>query len=198
HVELQPAFGEHRDHEPPQAPLHVVPFRHCARPVPRDIEHESQVQRAAGSPPARRRAHGTLTAGPGISSARVSHFSTLPGHSVMAIPRTHRPRSPYQGTKSGKLNSVPSSLYALPASSVRAQVRRPAMTRAGHEAWPDGSFVQQLPDADRAALLDAGTPLRFEDDEILLVQGDTGDFVYVLTSGLVKVIVAAESGAQTM
>ena len=71
------------------------------------------------------------------------------------------------------------------------------MTQAGHEAWPAGSFVQQLPDADRAALLDAGTPLRFEDDEILLVQGDIGDFVYVLTSGLVKVIVAAVSGAQT-
>jgi CRP-like cAMP-binding protein len=72
------------------------------------------------------------------------------------------------------------------------------MTRARHETWPDGSFVQQLPDADRAALLDAGTPLHFEDDEILLVQGDIGDFVYVLTSGLVKVIVGAVSGAQTM
>ena len=71
------------------------------------------------------------------------------------------------------------------------------MTRAGDETWPDGSFVQQLPDADRAALLDAGTPLRFEDDQILLVQGDPGDFLYVLTSGLVKVIVAAVSGAQT-
>ena len=63
--------------------------------------------------------------------------------------------------------------------------------------WPEGSFVGQLPDAERAALLDAGTPLRFEDDQILLVQGDVGDFLYVLTSGLVKVIVAAESGAAT-
>jgi CRP/FNR family transcriptional regulator, cyclic AMP receptor protein len=71
------------------------------------------------------------------------------------------------------------------------------MTRAGIEAWPDGSFVQQLPDADRAALLDAGAPVRFEDDQILLVQGDAGDFLYVLTSGLVKVIVAAVSGVQT-
>ncbi len=55
----------------------------------------------------------------------------------------------------------------------------------------------RLPEAERAALLAAGTPLRFEDDQILLVQGDAGDFLYVLTSGLVKVIVAAESGAQT-
>jgi CRP-like cAMP-binding protein len=71
------------------------------------------------------------------------------------------------------------------------------MTHAGNEAWPEASFVRQLPDADRAALLDAGTPFRFEDDQILLVQGDAGDFLYVLTSGLVKVIVAAVSGAQT-
>lgn len=71
------------------------------------------------------------------------------------------------------------------------------MTRASQETWPDDSFVQQLPDAERVALLAAGTPLRFEDDGILLVQGEAGDFLYVLTSGLVKVIVAAESGVQT-
>jgi CRP/FNR family transcriptional regulator, cyclic AMP receptor protein len=71
------------------------------------------------------------------------------------------------------------------------------MNRASHEAWPAGSFVQQLPDAERAALLEAGTPLRFDDDDILLMQGEAGDFLYVLTSGLVKVIVAAVSGAQT-
>ena len=71
------------------------------------------------------------------------------------------------------------------------------MTGASHEPWPDGSFVQQLPDAERAALLESGTPLRFQDEEILLVQGDAGDFLYVLTSGLVKVIVGAVSGAQT-
>jgi CRP-like cAMP-binding protein len=71
------------------------------------------------------------------------------------------------------------------------------MTRASHEPWPDGSFVQQLPDAERAALLEAGTLLHFDDDQILLVQGDVGDFLYVLTSGLVKVIVGAVSGAQT-
>ena len=70
------------------------------------------------------------------------------------------------------------------------------MNPAGHEAWPDGSFVQQLPDAERAALLEAGPPLRFEDDQALLVQGDVGDFLYVLTSGLVKVTVVAVSGAQ--
>jgi CRP/FNR family cyclic AMP-dependent transcriptional regulator len=71
------------------------------------------------------------------------------------------------------------------------------MTRASHDQWPEGSFVGQLPEDERAALLAAGAPFRFEDDQILLVQGDAGDFLYVLTSGLVKVIVEAESGAQT-
>jgi CRP-like cAMP-binding protein len=71
------------------------------------------------------------------------------------------------------------------------------MTRVGNDTWPEGGFVRQLPDADRAALLDAGTPVRFEDDQILLIQGDAADYLYVLTSGLVKVIVAAVSGAQT-
>jgi CRP/FNR family cyclic AMP-dependent transcriptional regulator len=71
------------------------------------------------------------------------------------------------------------------------------MNRVSHEAWPAGSFVQQLPDAERAALLAAGTPIRFEDDQILLMQGEVGDFLYVLTSGLVKIIVEAVSGAQT-
>jgi CRP/FNR family transcriptional regulator, cyclic AMP receptor protein len=71
------------------------------------------------------------------------------------------------------------------------------MTRASCEHWPEDSFIHQLPDAERGALLAVGSPLRFADDEILLVQGDSGDYLYVLTSGLVKVIVAAESGAQT-
>lgn len=71
------------------------------------------------------------------------------------------------------------------------------MIRASQETWPEGSFVAQLPDAERVALLEAGTPMRFEDDAILLVQGDVGDYLYVLTGGLVKVIVAAVSGAQT-
>jgi len=98
---------------------------------------------------------------------------------------------------SGTLNSVGTSLYSLPPSPVRAQARATAVTRAGSEPWPEDSFVRQLPDADRTALLDAGIPIRFEDDQILLMQGDAGDFLYVLTSGLVKVIVAAVSGAQT-
>jgi CRP/FNR family transcriptional regulator, cyclic AMP receptor protein len=63
--------------------------------------------------------------------------------------------------------------------------------------WPRDSFLGRLMPADRAAMLAAGTSARFEDGQLLLVQGDVGDFLYVLTSGLVKVSVAAESGAET-
>jgi hypothetical protein len=50
HVELQPACLEHRDHQLPETPLHVVPFRDRARAVSCDIEHESRAQRAARLP----------------------------------------------------------------------------------------------------------------------------------------------------
>jgi CRP/FNR family transcriptional regulator, cyclic AMP receptor protein len=73
-----------------------------------------------------------------------------------------------------------------------------AVTSVGPEAWPRGSFIDLLPEADRAALLRAGTPVRFGDNEILMLQGDVGDFLYVLTEGKVKVLVSAETGAETM
>lgn len=63
--------------------------------------------------------------------------------------------------------------------------------------WPHGSLVAQLTEAERTALLDAGTAVRFADDDILVRQGDAGDWVYVLTAGLVKVSVAAETGSET-
>jgi CRP-like cAMP-binding protein len=71
------------------------------------------------------------------------------------------------------------------------------MGLASREQWPDASFVGQLPEAERAALLAAGAQVRFDDNAIVLLQGETAECVYVLTSGLVKVMVAAESGAET-
>jgi CRP/FNR family cyclic AMP-dependent transcriptional regulator len=73
-----------------------------------------------------------------------------------------------------------------------------AAASADPDHWPQGSFIDLLPEAERAALLRAGTPVRFGDDEIIVLQGDVGDFLYVLTNGKVKVLVAAESGAETM
>jgi CRP-like cAMP-binding protein len=80
---------------------------------------------------------------------------------------------------------------------LRDQQRRAAVTRASQAPWPAGSFIADLPDAERAVLLAAGDPYHFGDEQVLLVQGDLGDFVYVLVSGLVKVVVATESGART-
>ncbi len=71
------------------------------------------------------------------------------------------------------------------------------MTRANNDRWPKDSFIADLPDTERAVVLAVGEYHRFEDERILLVQGEVGDYVYVVISGLVKVIVEAESGAQT-
>ena len=85
-----------------------------------------------------------------------------------------------------------------PASAAHASLRTLAMASAGPDRWPTGSFVATLPDAERAALLKSGPIVRFGNDEVLVLQGDVGDFLYVLTDGKVKVLVAAESGAETM
>jgi len=63
--------------------------------------------------------------------------------------------------------------------------------------WPPGSLVAQLTEAQRTALLDAGTAITFADDDALVRQGDAGDWVYVLLSGLVKISVAAEKSSET-
>jgi len=64
--------------------------------------------------------------------------------------------------------------------------------------WPPLSLVAQLAEPERIALLAAGSPVKFPDDAILVLQGDPGDGLYVLTAGMVKVTVAAESGSETM
>lgn len=46
-------------------------------------------------------------------------------------------------------------------------------------------------------MLTAGTLVKFGDEDALVRQGDVGKDVYVLLSGLVKVVVSAASGAET-
>lgn len=65
-------------------------------------------------------------------------------------------------------------------------------------SWPPPSLVAQLTEPERIALLAAGSLVKFPDDGILVLQGDPGDGLYVLTDGMVKVTVAAESGTETM
>jgi CRP/FNR family cyclic AMP-dependent transcriptional regulator len=84
------------------------------------------------------------------------------------------------------------------ASAAPASLRTVAMAPGGPDRWPPDSFIATLPDAERAALLRSGSIVRFGNDEVLVLQGDVGDFLYVLIDGKVKVLVAAESGAETM
>jgi CRP/FNR family transcriptional regulator, cyclic AMP receptor protein len=84
------------------------------------------------------------------------------------------------------------------ASAAPASLRTVAVAPGGPDRWPPDSFIATLPDAERTALLRSGSIVRFGNDEVLVFQGDVGDFLYVLTDGKVKVLVAAESGAETM
>jgi CRP/FNR family cyclic AMP-dependent transcriptional regulator len=72
------------------------------------------------------------------------------------------------------------------------------MTSAVAEPWPRDSFIDLLPEAERAALLRAGTRVGFGHDEILVLQGEVGDFLYLLTEGKVKVLVSNQGGVETM
>src|ERR1700751_2024576 len=76
--------------------------------------------------------------------------------------------------------------------------RRSAVTLTDRGRWPQGSLAARLTEAERAALLSAGTVVKFEDDDILVLQGEDGDGLYVMTGGMVKVTVAAETGVETM
>ena len=84
------------------------------------------------------------------------------------------------------------------ASAAHASPRSRAISPAGPERWPSGSFIDSLAEAERGALLRAGPVVRFGPDEVMMLQGDVGDFLYVLIDGKVKVLVAAESGVETM
>lgn len=55
-----------------------------------------------------------------------------------------------------------------------------------------------LTPSERAGLLSAGTRVQFGDDDILVMQGDAGDVLYVLAGGMVKITVSAETGVETM
>jgi CRP/FNR family cyclic AMP-dependent transcriptional regulator len=84
------------------------------------------------------------------------------------------------------------------ASAAHAPLRPLGVASGDPDRWPPDSFIATLPDAEREALLRSGTIVRFGNDEVLVLQGDVGDFLYVLTDGKVKVLVAAASGAETM
>lgn len=94
----------------------------------------------------------------------------------------------------GKIDVVSSPLSPHAAGS---PLRKSVAAPGDRGRWPQGSLVALLTENERTALLSAGTPVQFEDDAILVLQGDVGDGFYVLTGGMVKVTVAAETGTQT-
>jgi CRP/FNR family transcriptional regulator, cyclic AMP receptor protein len=55
-----------------------------------------------------------------------------------------------------------------------------------------------LGEPERSALLGRGADVGFRHRDVVVLQGDVGDSLYVLTGGVVKVTVAAESGAETI
>jgi CRP/FNR family transcriptional regulator, cyclic AMP receptor protein len=88
---------------------------------------------------------------------------------------------------------------AVPHSphSAQSPLRKTAVVVTDRGRWPHGSLVALLTESERAALLAAGTPVQFDDDDVLVLQGAVGDGLYVLTGGMVKVTVAAETGIET-
>lgn len=55
-----------------------------------------------------------------------------------------------------------------------------------------------LNDDARATLLGHGADVSFRHRDVVVLQGDVGDSLYVLTGGVVKVTVTAENGAETI
>jgi CRP/FNR family transcriptional regulator, cyclic AMP receptor protein len=87
---------------------------------------------------------------------------------------------------------------SLPLSPPSTPPHRAAAAPPDRVSWPPLSLVAQLTEPEREALLAAGSLVKFPDDGILVLQGDPGDGLFVLTDGMVKVTVAAESGTETM
>jgi CRP/FNR family cyclic AMP-dependent transcriptional regulator len=63
---------------------------------------------------------------------------------------------------------------------------------------PTGGFLARLSAADRAALLAAGRSRRYSKGSTVFVQGDLGDFVFLITEGRVKVVATSAEGNESV
>ncbi|MGH3167173.1 MAG: Crp/Fnr family transcriptional regulator [Trebonia sp.] len=63
--------------------------------------------------------------------------------------------------------------------------------------WSVPSLMATLSDDDRAALLVLGHRQHFHDKDVIVLQGEPGDSLYVLLAGVVKVTMTTESGLET-
>lgn len=64
--------------------------------------------------------------------------------------------------------------------------------------WSAPSLMAALSDNDRMALLSLGQRQHFHDKDVIVFQGGTGDSLYVLLAGMVKVTMTTETGTETM
>ena len=64
--------------------------------------------------------------------------------------------------------------------------------------WPTTSFLGQLSDVTRQAVLQLGTRRRMSVGEIVIHEGDQSDFVVVLLSGLYKVVGHTDDGREAL
>jgi CRP-like cAMP-binding protein len=61
-----------------------------------------------------------------------------------------------------------------------------------------GGFLGRLASPDREALLAIGRPRRYRRGSVVFAEGDTGNFVVLITEGRVKVVSATVEGTQTI
>lgn len=76
-------------------------------------------------------------------------------------------------------------------SSARAEGR-------GRRSWPEASLLGTLDLADRGQLLAVGAGRRYVAGEVLMREGERGDFVLLLLDGVVKAIGAAFEGRDVL
>lgn len=62
------------------------------------------------------------------------------------------------------------------------------------DEWPSATLMAVLSPSERLALVRLGTALRFRHREILMLEGDKGDEVYLLLAGFVKITAVVENG----
>lgn len=68
----------------------------------------------------------------------------------------------------------------------------------GSSPWPSGTFLARLPEPSRQALLAMGVVRTYPTDYVIVRQGDSGNLVFVVMHGLVKVTARTENGRQSL
>jgi CRP/FNR family transcriptional regulator, cyclic AMP receptor protein len=95
-------------------------------------------------------------------------------------------------------NSTSGNSTSGNATSGNATSGRSTSGRSNPGTSTPGTFLDGLAPADRAALVGAGRARHYRKGEPLLVAGDAGGFVVLITSGRVKVTAPAPTGVEAV